>query len=281
VLDSGREADRKKRCCPNEQSFERGTGRDVPGSGERKQTEQMTNNRLNGLVLVVCAQVLSLGAASGQKAPDVLGNFLKLDTMTKGEIVVVIPPLEISKYVAMVEESATKHPEWFRKYSETAKPGLPLPYHENLGMSKEDYAKYLALWDKREMQAVPNGEVAIRLEHRKEGEWMVRVSGEGSPISLLRYMEKTDKTRSPNGMMDRLEDINAEERSILGAWTGHEWKFQEDSVLGKIKENFAIGKLANNKTGLLIYRLQEVSSTGRLLYDKSLVIRFALPPKKS
>ena len=110
---------------------------------------------------------------------------------------------------------------------------------------------------------------------------MVRVSGEGSAISLLRYMEKTDKTRSPNGMMDRLEDINAEERSILGAWTGHERRFQEDSVLGKIKENFAIGKLANNKTGLLIYRLQEVSSTGRLLYDKSLVIRFALPAKKS
>ena len=76
-----------------------------------------------------------------------------------------------------------------------------------------------------------------------------------------------------------MEDVDADAQSILGAWKGHEWKFQEETPLGKTKENFAIGKLADNKTGLLVYRLTEVSSTGRLLYDKSLVIRFALPAK--
>ena len=130
------------------------------------------------------------------------------------------------------------------------------------------------------MQPVPKGEVVIRLEAAKEDEWVVRVSGLGTPISLLRYYEKSDEVRSTNGMMKRLEDIDADARSILGAWTGHEWKFLEDSkILGKTKENFAIGKLADGKTGLLIYRLQEVSTTGRLLYDKSLVIRFALAAK--
>ena len=61
--------------------------------------------------------------------------------------------------------------------------------------------------------------------------------------------------------------------------SGPEWKFQEETSLGKTKENFAIGKMADGKTGLLVYRMQEVSSTGRLLYDKSLVVRFGLPAK--
>ena len=47
------------------------------------------------------------------------------------------------------------------------------------------------------------------------------------------------------GLQVKAVDINADARSILGAWKGHEWKFQEESILGKTKENFAIGKLAD------------------------------------
>lgn len=243
-------------------------------------TKKTMSKRATGLIVVAGVQLMLAGMTWGQEAPDVLGKYLKVGAMTKGEVVVVVPPSKISYYVNKVEEAATKNPEWFRTYSTAAKPGVPLPFHENLGLSKEEYAKYLALWDQREMKPVPNGGVAIRLEQPKAGEWMVRVSGEGAPISLLRYLEKTDQTRSPNGVMSRLEDISADKRSILGAWSGHEWKFQEETALGKTKENFAIGKLVDDKMGLLVYRLQEVSSTGRLLYDKSLVIRFALPAKK-
>ena len=227
------------------------------------------------MTAVVFAGMTMCAAAEG--VPKVFGQYLLLDTVTKGEVVVVMPPREISKYVAKVEEAAVAKPEWFKEYSAKAKPGVPLPFHENLGLTKEEYAKYIELWNQRKMQPVPKGEVAIRLEEVKDGEWAVRVSGLGTPVSLLRYHEKSDEVRSTNGMMKRLEDINADADSILGAWTGHEWKYLDESILGKTKENFAIGKLADGKTGLLIYRLQEVSTTGRLMYDKSLVIRFAMP----
>ncbi len=77
------------------------------------------------------------------------------------------------------------NPAWFKTYSAAAKPGVPLPYHENLGLTKDEYAKYIELWDQREMKPVPRGEVAIRLEQGKKGVWLVRVSGLGTPISLL------------------------------------------------------------------------------------------------
>lgn len=243
-------------------------------------------NGFKGVVLIVVAQFLAVGAAPAQKAakkggqaPEVFKQYLIPDVLTKGEVVVVLPPREIQKYIAKVEESAQKDPEWFREFSKTTKPGVPLAYHEKLGLSKEEYVTYIDLWKQRKMTVIPNGKVVVRLEQPKEGEWMVRVTGEGSPIALLRYVAAKDQMVSPNGVMERIADIAADPLSILGEWSGQEWKYQEESSLGKIKENFAVGKLADGKTGLLVYRLQDVSSTGRLLYDRSLVVRFGLPSK--
>jgi len=236
-------------------------------------------SRITGVLLVMAAQLFAVGGLSGQTVPTVFKQYLLPDTLTKGEVIVVLPPREIQKYIAKVEAVAENNEEWFREYSKNAKPGVPLPFHENLGLTKEEYAAYLEMWNQREQKPIANGKVAIRLEQPKPGEWMVRVTGEGSPISLLRYDETKDAMRSPNGSMVRIADIAADPMSILGAWSGQEWKFEETTSLGKTKENFAIGKLADGKTGLLVYRLQEVSSTGRLLYDKSLVVRFGLPAK--
>ena len=47
----------------------------------------------------------------------------------------------------------------------------------------------------------------------------------------------------------------------------------------KIKENFGIGTLVGTKWGILVYRLQETSSTGKLLFDRSMVIRFPMKGK--
>ena len=236
-------------------------------------------SRLAGLMLVLVAQVLGAGGAVGQAVPKVLEGYLLPNVMTKGEVIVVLPPSEIQKYIAKVEAAAEKNEEWFREFSKNAKPGVPLPFHENLGLSKEEYDTYIGLWKQRKLKAIPNGKVVIRLEQPKPGEWMVRVTGEGSPISQLRYVEAKDQVTYPNGELERIADIKADPMSILGEWSGPEWKFQEETSLGKTKENFAIGKMADGKTGLLVYRMQEVSSTGRLLYDKSLVVRFGLPAK--
>lgn len=231
------------------------------------------------MLAVALVQLASVSGAGAQTVPTIFKQYFLPDVLTKGDVIVVLPPREIQKYIAKVEKAAEENEEWFREYSKNAKPGVPLPFHENLGLSREEYDTYLELWSKREYKVIPNGKVAIRLEQPKPGEWMIRVTGEGSPISLLRYNEAEDQMRSPNGVMERIADIDADPMSILGEWTGQEWKFQEETSLGKTKENFAIGKLADDKTGLLVYRLQEVSSSGRLLYDKSLVVRFGLPAK--
>lgn len=207
--------------------------------------------------------------------PEVLAAYLAKDKTVSGEVGAIMPPEEINKYIAKVQAAAKTNPEWYAEFSKEAKPGIPLPWHDNLGLSKEDYEDYLKLWDQRQFKAMQ--QVVIRLEEPKPGEWMIRVSGVGMTISLLRYNPETGNFKSPNGELKRIEDIDAEERSILGAWSGKEWRYVSNSEFISTKENLALGSYKDGKQCLLIYRLQE-STNGRRLADKSLLIRFS-PPK--
>ena len=45
-----------------------------------------------------------------------------------------------------------------------------MPFHEKLGLSKEDYADYNKLWDERKMVPLKDGNVVVRLEQAKPGE---------------------------------------------------------------------------------------------------------------
>ena len=215
-----------------------------------------------------------VASVSAAEVPKVFAGLFEQDVPVKGQIGVVLPPPEIDKYVAKVETAARKDPKWFREFSSSAKPGAPLPYDERLGLTKTEYDEYLALWTKREFK--PTEEVMLLLRQSAGDTWSITSTGGASTISTLRYLPKEDVFRSPNGELKRIDDINADATSILGAWTGMEWKFEEETGLGKIKEKFALGRFGDKKFGLIVYRAQELSSEGTRLLDKSLVVRFAL-----
>lgn len=206
--------------------------------------------------------------------PETFKGMLEPGIPVKGEVGMVLPPKEIDKFIGKVDAAARKDPKWFREYSSQSKPGLPLPYDERLGLTKEEYDEYLALWGKRQFKAME--EVMMMLRPGDEGSWTLTCTGKASMLSTLRYDPKADVFHSPNGDLKRIEDIKPDVNSILGEWSGREWKFEEETTLGKTKENVAVGKFAGNKYGLIVYRMQELSSEGTRLLDKSLVLRFPL-----
>jgi hypothetical protein len=204
-------------------------------------------------------------------APAIFQKVLKPDQPTEAEIVVVLPPAEIEKYITKVEQSAQKDPQWFAEYSQKAKPGVPLPYHEKIGLTPQEYEEYLAHWAKREIKAAES--VKLMLRKGSDGRWSIAATGPAGVISSLRFSEKEDQWKSPNGTLSRLPDIEADPQSILGAWNGKEWRFEEETSLSKIKENFAIGLTVDKKYHFLVYRAQEMTPSGTRLLDQNLVIR--------
>jgi hypothetical protein len=225
---------------------------------------------------VTLASVFALVAPAvlAADAPKVLADYLIPNTMIKGEVVVVVPPKELDKYIAKVEEAARANPEWFKEHAKNGKPGVPLPFDERLGLTKEEYDDYLKFWGKREFKGIEA--VPIRLSESSDGRWSIIVGGKAVSLSTLKFDPKSDSFKSPNGELKRIEDVAADGNSTLGAWTGHEWKFEEKSSLGTLKENFAIGKTGDKKYGLLVYRLQEMSEQGSKIADNGMVVRFPL-----
>lgn len=211
---------------------------------------------------------------SAVEVPKIFAGFFEPNVPVKAQIGMVIPPEEIEKFVRKVEVSARKDPKWFREFSTQSKPGEPLPFDEKLGLTKAEYDEYIALWARREFK--PIEETVLLLRSVSSDAWILNATGKASNLSTIRYQPKDDVFRSPNGELKRISDIKTDSTSILGEWTGMEWKFEEESSLGKIKENLAIGLFADGKHGLVVYRAQELSTEGKRLLDKSMIIRFPL-----
>jgi len=222
----------------------------------------------------ILSVLMLLSATLSAEVPKIFKGLFEEEVPVKANIGMIMPPAEIEKFIAKVESAARKNAEWFKEYSSTSQPGVPLPYHTNLGLTKEEYDEYIALWAKREFKS--KEEVILVLRKTFGDTWILTATGGAGVISTLRYDPKKDSFRSPNGIMERLDDIKADEKSILGAWTGKEWRFQESGILGVVKENFAIGRFNKSEFGIVIYRAQEISTEGSRLLDKSLVVRFPL-----
>lgn len=228
---------------------------------------------------VVLITFLSLPVFTmGAEVPTVLAEYFEEDKPVRAEIFTVVPPKEFGKLVQKLSEVAQKDPAWYAEHSKKTPAGTPIPiFDEKLGMTKEEYDKYVALWDAREVKKL--ADVALLLQASSDGQWQINGSGVASSLTLLRFQPQQDAFKSPNGLLARIADIDAPERSLLGAWQGKEWRYLSENSLSTTKENIALGKSKDGKYGMMIYRLQEVTSSGRPLYDKSMFIRFAL--KKS
>jgi hypothetical protein len=218
--------------------------------------------------------LLLFTASVSAQVPEIFKGLFEEEIPVKANIGMMAPPPEIDKYIAKVEIAARKNPEWFKEYSAAAPAGVPLPFHENLGLTKEEYDDYGKLWAKREFNS--KEEVLLVLRKTLGNTWTLTATGGAGVISTLRYDAATDSFTSPSGKMERLEDIKTEDNHILGAWSAKEWRYQESGLLGIAKTNFALGRFEKSEYGIIVYRSQEVSKTGERLYDQSLVIRFAL-----
>lgn len=235
---------------------------------------KMTKTWIFGIIALIALQ----WAASAAEVPEALAACFDKDKPVKAQIIAIVPPKEFEGFVQKLSEAAQKDPEWFAAHSKKS-PGSPLPlFDEKLGMSQEEYDNYEKLWASRAAKKL--ADTSLMLTEVGDGQWKLNASGPASLLTLLRYDPKKNVFISPNGELEAIADIAAPERSLLGGWTGKEWRFEADNSLTKSKENVALGTSSDGKYSFLVYRLQEVTSRGKPLFDKSLVIRFAAKKAK-
>ena len=104
--------------------------------------------------LLALLPAIALTVTASAQVPKPFAGLFEKDVPVKGQIGVPMPPPAIEKYIAKVEAAVQQDPKWFKEFSASAKPNEPLPYHENIGLTKEEYDDYLKLWSQREFRQI-------------------------------------------------------------------------------------------------------------------------------
>ncbi len=219
---------------------------------------------------------LLLGITYLQAAPQFLSKYFpKEEQLIPGQIGVVLPPDEIQPYIQVIRSAAAKNLTWFTEYSKNNPADLPLPYHEKLGLSEEDYQKYLKLWDQRSFTT--HEQIALKLTENEDSTWSIVATGPGFSIQALRFTDEAANVKSPNGTLVQTEQgLQSTANDLLGELSGLEWALKTESAIAITAENFALGKLQEKDQGYLIYTLQEATPSGKILHNKQILIRFPI-----
>jgi len=170
-------------------------------------------------------------------------NFVS-DILTKGEYVayrynVPDPNEEQMAIMAKMQTSLAMHMDWVKEILQNLKPGDPIPYHENLGITKDEYGKILTTFGN--VKLIKADSTDIDIIHTKENITFNSLEEfsyvDALKIDLIKkqiYFNDIELKYNSHILRDK-NDSNLPE-----AWHGVSWLFEEVPVEGL--ENLDINK---------------------------------------
>lgn len=222
-------------------------------------------------------------SSAAQEPVKVVGEYLPSGgTLAQGAAVSVQFDKELPEFLKKFDEAAAKLPQKDQEeLRKLLKPGQPVPFDERFGMSKEEYDKYIECWNKKKI--VEQGPVVAGFTASGTPNlWKVSSSSQAgpTPISTLQYDDKKGVWISPNGILERKDDVTYDDLNNLGAWKGQEWLYESKSPFSQTAENVLMGKTDDGKYVYVIYNYLEVTPAGTVVDNRTLVLRFPVSAVK-
>ena len=194
-------------------------------------------------------------------------NGLLPEGNSKVDIMGIKYPEGYEQLIMKFKDAIAKNQEWFITYQkENYVPGVGLPYHENFGISKDEF----------EIMKKYNGQV--KLSKIAESEFLAEKTNE--TISLSAHPDisafndikiKLDSNvlymnniKIPYAGISDIKDTN----NVIGKWKGHRWKLEEISnpnytsaaeISGRIYE-FTVGQSEKDKRTFMYIKKQIVQN---------------------
>lgn len=181
--------------------------------------------------------------------------------------VMLAPPPPSDEYKLLIDKmmgALGRNQEWFLQYQkENYKPGQGLPYHENFGITAQEYEKLKSM-QQAKLQKAYDGEMLIE----KTGS-VITISSPGPTsdyngirINLDSNIVYIDNNRVPYQDFSEIKDTN----NVIGAWKGYKWKlenvneqYQSLSDLSGSIYSLTIGQTTGSKKSFMILKKQVVA----------------------
>jgi len=215
------------------------------------------------LILVTLISNVASGQAafkSRTKAFEFVDSLLAKDKLTV-EFLDFVFPQEVQDILLRVQKAMAEKKEWSEEYfSKNYKAGEGLPYHENFGVTREEYQKIKDL-DKTPLTIVVQGTSTIG-RNRTTG--ILSFSADEEKAKLFELLEIDFKNELMIFNGDTIayhNEINAPSTTPFGEWHGYSWK-NEISNLGD-NEDLKVDKLVSK---IIEINMGRVKQNNKILF---------------
>ncbi|MGD6843687.1 hypothetical protein ACQCVH_14330 [Bacillus infantis] len=176
--------------------------------------------------------------------------------------------MELNKISAKMRTKMMENQEWFASYSsENMKDGEALPYHENFGITEEEYNKVLTAQD--HMKLIKQGNSPVEVS--RSGDKLIVKADSTENFQEIVFDLKKNTVQTPFGELPYGDEIKASDnQTVTGPWNGHVWEIDEGNVdspgdITSMDENTAIktvslytGKMEETGESLIYIRYKEL-----------------------
>jgi hypothetical protein len=227
--------------------------------------------------LGVCC-FFAVSAAFVRAQPELRAAIEKLlpPVECKVDIMDVVFPKRCQELAGKMQLAVAINKEWYLNYiKENANRAGPLPYDERMGLTKDEYAEFFSLAEKREMQKIGSTELRVTTN---TGIFEFHGGKSLPDLDGVKIDFKNLAITTPFAVITNPKPNTSETGGVIGPFSGYEWKFEEaDKEFNNVTTaSFMIGQA--KKTGRnYIYYKGTISKSKNVIANTMVLIFYDKP----
>jgi len=192
----------------------------------------------------------------------------------------MVPPAGPNEIMLRLQAAMRRDQAFWQQYIlEHSRPGQPLPYHVNMGVTRAEYDEALRLM--RQIRLAKVGEATLTV--RDEGNGPLVLDG-GRALPQLTGVVidlAANQVQTPFGVAARRTRVSpGPEQAATGPWEGELWSREAISGGGSngVSIKFGVGRLQEGGRGILYYEVKQVAG-GRVASQASSILTYDIPSR--
>lgn len=208
------------------------------------------------ILLTGCSDHDSQSETTSANASDSTPFVDPSDLLSPGEFEVDVMghPPRYSELSLRLAAAMKRDPVWTQEFiRDTAQPGKPLPYHEKMELSREEYAELLELIEHQSV--IKAGTAIVKVTRLSDGSLLLDGGKSLPELTGVEIDFAKNEVRTPHGVASERDDGDAK-NALLGDWNGAQWKSKPSDDMASTSITVILGQLKASRRGLLVCDIQ-------------------------
>ncbi|KFM95001.1 hypothetical protein D0U04_26455 [Bacillus clarus] len=153
---------------------------------------------------------------------------------------------KLEEITKKTQASLQKNYAWYKEYLTTVQPGERLPYHENMGITQEEYELFIS--SDQYMKLVKGQEGNIHFKKVNDNVYEIETSSQIKLLNKVQIDFANNTLKTEFGTLNYDDKVEASDgQKITGRWNGEQWRLSTGSFTAK----YAIGQLEDSKKTII------------------------------